>query len=91
MLLLTFVLAILLALFWADGLIIVRAFPPAHPAGPAILQEIVRDLDADNVRYDAMFPDHPLSRVRGRLGALQASIYMDPAIAADAIFPPTSP
>jgi hypothetical protein len=38
----------------------------------------VRQLPSDDERYDASFPDHPLSQVRARLGQVVTSVRLDP-------------
>ena len=39
----------------------------------------VRKLPSEDERYDASFPDHPLSRVRARLSEVTATLRLDPS------------
>lgn len=49
------------------------------PYDPSFTAPVLRSL-ADDEKYDAMFPDHPLSRVRRCLQRLEATITVDPQV-----------
>ncbi|MFF3320546.1 hypothetical protein ACFYV5_34325 [Streptomyces sp. NPDC003035] len=57
------------------------AFYRAHPYAPEVRDGLPFHA-ADHERYDAQFPDHPLTRVRGVLGALATSVAVAPEFAA---------
>jgi len=49
------------------------------PYDASVRAPLMRNL-AEDERYDARFPDHPLSRVRSILGHLQSSVRIDPEV-----------
>ncbi|MCI2421353.1 hypothetical protein MOQ72_28320 [Saccharopolyspora sp. K220] len=60
-----------------------------HPYAPE-LQGALPFHRGDDPAWDAQFPDHPLSRVRARVGSMLATATVDPAFAALPDFVPSS-
>jgi hypothetical protein len=50
----------------------------ADPYDSAVTSGLIRNL-AEDEKYDARFPDHPLSRLRRYLGQLESTIVVAPS------------